>query len=129
MSLDKDSLINYRIERSRNTKAEAQLAFDNEMLNLTMNRIYYSAFYMISALAVKMGFSTSKHSQLKGWFNREFIKTKIVDRKFGAFFELCFMNRQESDYDDFVSFEKKDAEAQFILLDEFLDTLEELIKS
>lgn len=45
------------------------------MLSTALNRLYYAIFYAVAALAQKFNFITSKHSQLLGWFNREFIKT------------------------------------------------------
>ncbi|MBD3308314.1 hypothetical protein GF339_17905 [candidate division KSB3 bacterium] len=48
-----------------------------------MNRIYYAMFYAVSALALLQGFSTSSHAQLRGYFNREFVKTGIISIELG----------------------------------------------
>jgi uncharacterized protein (UPF0332 family) len=34
-----------------------------------MNRIYYGLFYVVNCLALIDGFTTSKHTQLIGYFN------------------------------------------------------------
>jgi len=47
---------------------------------LAVNRIYYGLFYIITALSLKYEFSTSKHQQLIGWFNKTFIKSEIFSK-------------------------------------------------
>ena len=73
MQLEKETLIKYRISRANETIKEAESAFNNNFLFNAENRIYYAIFYIVSALALKHGFSTSKHHQLLGWFNKEFV--------------------------------------------------------
>ena len=81
MAFDKQTLVTYRINRSEGTLQEAQLALDNNKLHLAANRIYYSGFYIISALALKENYSTSKHVQLMGWFNKNYVKTGKVTQE------------------------------------------------
>lgn len=83
MEYNKIDLINYRVERSRDTIKEAENAIKNGMLHLAENRIYYAIFYIVSALSIKHDFSTSKHMQLLGWFNKNFIKTSLLDLELG----------------------------------------------
>lgn len=85
MPSDKDILVKYRIERAEGTLEEIELAIENDKLHLAANRIYYSVFYVVSALALKNEFKTSKHSQLLSWFNREIVKTGLIDKNFGKF--------------------------------------------
>ena len=75
MEFDKSALINYRLQRCDETIKDAQIAVDNNRLHNAENRIYYAIFYVVSTLAIKYDFSTSKHLQLLGWFNKNFIKT------------------------------------------------------
>jgi len=49
---DKNLLVNYKIKRADETLDEALLSPTNNKLNLTANRIYYAAFYIVSALAI-----------------------------------------------------------------------------
>jgi len=61
-----NTLIKYRINRAEETLGDTKLAIENNRLHLVANRIYYSVFYVVSALALKKDFTTSKHSQLLG---------------------------------------------------------------
>ena len=100
-----NELILYRLERSKLCADEAKSALDNGFLFNAENRIYYSSFYAVTALALKHEFITSKHKQLIGWFNLNFIKPGIIPIQYGRFYKSAFDKRQESDYDDYVSFE------------------------
>ena len=80
---EKDALIEHRIARATNTIEEVSFLIKNKKFLLAVNRIYCGMFYILSALSLKYNFSTSKHQQLIGWFNKEFISTGVIDRKYG----------------------------------------------
>jgi len=71
------------------------------MLTSAMNRIYYSLFYAVQALLVLKNVSFSKHGQVKGYFNKEFIKTGLLPIELGKFYNNTFEFRQKFDYVDF----------------------------
>jgi uncharacterized protein (UPF0332 family) len=97
------------------------------MLVLAVNRIYYGMFYAVSALALKHGFTTSKHKQLIGWFNKNFVKDKKVDRKFGEIIRDAFDRRTAGDYDDWVTFSKEEVTSLFEGMKEFIHTVDDLL--
>jgi uncharacterized protein (UPF0332 family) len=97
---EKATYIKYRLDRAKETLQEAQTLFDTHFLSGAINRIYYAMFYAVSALALLKGFSTSSHTQLRGYFNREFVKTGIVSVDLGKLFQ----NRNKGDYKDLVTF-------------------------
>ena len=80
---DREELIKYRIVRAKDSINDVQFLIENNKLTLAVNRIYYGIFYILSALALKHKFITSKHSQLLGWFNKTFVKEGIIDKKYG----------------------------------------------
>jgi uncharacterized protein (UPF0332 family) len=49
------------------------------------------------------GVAFSKHGQVKGYFNREFIKAGKLPKEIGRFYNKAFEYRQKFDYVDFVS--------------------------
>ncbi len=75
---DKKTLIHYRLERADESLKAAQLMFENKPFISAMNRIYYSMFYAVQSLLVLNETTFSKHGQVKGFFNREYIKSGIV---------------------------------------------------
>jgi uncharacterized protein (UPF0332 family) len=74
---DRQILIDYRLEQARETIKLTEFLIDSNQLNVAVNRIYYGMFYSVTALAIKHKFETSKHNQLIGWFNREFVLTGL----------------------------------------------------
>ena len=48
--LNKLDLVNHNIEKAFETQNEAKFLIDNEYYSLALNRVYYSMFYIISAL-------------------------------------------------------------------------------
>jgi len=129
MVYDREVLIRHRVQRGRETAEEAKLALDNDRLNLAENRIYYAMFYMVQALAIKHDFKTSKHAQLLGWFNKEFVRAGRIEEVFGNVFHSGFEKRRESDYDDFVTFEIEEVQRDFCNMNRFLDVIEALIQA
>jgi len=74
-SKDVETLVTYRMERSKEAIKAAEIMLQNNMLTFTMNRIYYSMFYAVQSLLATDGVKFSKHGQVKGYFNREWIKS------------------------------------------------------
>ena len=105
---DKSELIQYRIQQAKETLAEIEILLQNRLHRIAVNRIYYGMFYMLLALALKHDFKTSKHQQLIGWFNRDFIKTGKIDVPFGKIINDAYENRSDSDYGVFISFSEED---------------------
>lgn len=92
-----------------------------------MNRIYYGLYYAVTALAVKNGFETSRHAQLIGWFNKEFVATGLIDKKYGKILRNAFQNRTKGDYDAFVDFEKEELFVMHGEMIDFIHAVEKLL--
>ena len=124
---EKNALIEHRIARATNTIEEVSFLIKNRKFLLAVNRIYYGMFYILSALSLKYDFSTSKHQQLIGWFNKEFISTGEIDRKYGRILHNAYNNRSTGDYDDFAEFEEEDVKKSFDEMKDFIRTIRALL--
>ena len=102
----REALIKYRLEQAQSAVSEAQVLIDNEMFRAAVNRIYYGMFYVVLALGLKYGFETSKHGQLIGWFNKNFIKDRKINTQYGRILKNAFDFRQKGDYATFTEFSK-----------------------
>jgi uncharacterized protein (UPF0332 family) len=125
----RDEMIQYRLQRSKETISEAKSALENNHLHLAANRIYYAIFYSVSALSLAEDFSTGKHKQLFGWFTRTYIKTQLVPVAFGKIYASAYETRQEGDYDDMVDFDKDSLVALFSDMETFVNEIAKLINS
>lgn len=103
-----DDLIKYRLKRAKEALEEARLLFESDHINTYVNRLYYAAFYAVSALLLCRDISTSKHSHLRSLFHRNFVKPGTIPIEHGKHFNILFNSRQEGDYGDFVVFNADD---------------------
>lgn len=122
------TLIEYRIQQAHKTSKEIEILIEKGLLAVAINRIYYAMFYMLLALSLQNGFKTSKHMQLLGWFNKEFVKTEKINRTYGSIINNAYEDRTDGDYGVFVEFEKKEVEKKFQDMKLFITRIEELIR-
>jgi uncharacterized protein (UPF0332 family) len=113
-------------------KAEQALKAAQDNINLNnletaQNRIYYSIFYAVSALSKSKDFVTSKHHQLLGWFNREFVKQGTIKKEIAQIYSDSFEFRQKTDYT--ISFipEKEKIEQMLEEAKIFIDEIKKII--
>ena len=97
------ALVGHRLQKSEEAQRAAQFMFDQGMLIFAMNRIYYSMYYSVQALFALQDKSFSKHGQIKGFFNREYVKSGKLSKDMGRLFNKAFEYRQKFDYVDFVT--------------------------
>ena len=127
MQNDLNELITYRVEQAKGAISEIEILIEKNLLSLAINRIYYGMFYMLLALSLKNGFKTSKHNQLLGWFNKEFVKTGIIEKRFGKIVNTGFEDRTDGDYGIFVQFNKDEVISKFNDMKVFIIELEKII--
>ncbi len=123
---DRKELIRYRLLQARESIDEVSFLIDNNKYKIAVNRIYYGMFYSLLALGLKHEFETSKHAQLIGWFNKNFISSGQIDKKFGKMINKSFTLRQESDYEPFIKYEEKEVLLLFEKMNEFIYAIEKI---
>lgn len=124
---DREALITNYVNKSRETIGKVEFLIEHNELSLAVNRIYYGIYYILSALAVKYQFKTSKHAQLIGWFNKRFVKEGIVDNRYGKLIRKAFENRMEGDYGLFFDLSKEEVEQSFEEMKEVIAEIQRLI--
>lgn len=82
---------------------------------------------MLLALSLKYGFKTSKHNQLIGWFNKEFVKTRKVNSEIGKIIHRAYKNRSDGDYGVFIHFEKEKVLLRYKEMKVFITEIEKLL--
>ncbi len=117
----------YRLEEAKETIADVQLLIANDRLRAAVNRIYYGMFYSLLALGLVYEFETSKHQQLLGWFNKNFIHAGLIDSRFGRIINKASIRRTKGDYESFVEFEKDIITEMFDEMKDFVAEIERFI--
>lgn len=126
---EKKKLISHRIKQAHEIINVVELLINNNELATAVNRIYYGMFYSLLALGIKFGFETSKHQQLIGWFNKNFIHTGKIDIKYGRILRNAYEHRMKSDYDAFVQYYMEDIKIMLSELIEFINEIERIISN
>jgi uncharacterized protein (UPF0332 family) len=124
---DRQQLIANYIEKAKNTEKALPNLLANNQLFAAVNRIYYAIFYMLSALALQHQFSTSKHTQLLGWFNKNFVKTQKIERKYGKYIQDAFEMRMKGDYEVLANFSENEVQELFEKMQATLCEIERLL--
>ena len=99
---ERKAIVDYRLEKCENTFSDVIKATEYGMYNTAANRLYYSFYYVASALLISNGITAHTHSGLQSMIHLHFIKTGLLSVDDGVLMRRVFSLRQESDYDDFV---------------------------
>jgi uncharacterized protein (UPF0332 family) len=100
-----ETLIQYRLGRAQASLDDARLLAEANRWNACVNRLYYSCFYAVSALLVRDGLSSSRHTGVRSLLNRHYVRTGMMPRDLACVYNDLFERRQEGDYADFVRFQ------------------------
>jgi hypothetical protein len=91
-----------------------------------VDRLYYACFYAVSAFLLLKGFSTGKHSHARSLLHRELVKTHLISKDSGSFYDSLFENRQKGDYTDMMRFDAEKVGPWFDKAAEFIKAISNL---
>lgn len=97
---DRREIVKYRLEKSLRTYNEAVGSIANGYFETAANRLYYAAYYAVSALLVSYKYEASTHNGVIQIFGKAFIKSKVLERRYGTIFNQLFSLRMTGDYED-----------------------------
>lgn len=123
-----DDLIHYRLSSAREKLTSAKLLLEAGLYKDSIGRSYYAIFSAIRAILAARQVDFSKHAGVIAYFQKEFIKTGIFDKKYSKYLQQAFQIRNSCDYDDFFIVSKQDAEEQYERATEILTMIEEYMK-
>jgi uncharacterized protein (UPF0332 family) len=131
VSLDEErgTIVRYWWKKAEESIASAQREIDHESLSFAMNRIYYAAFYAVSAALLERQIKFKKHSGVRSAFHREFVKSGKLDTDWGTFYDSLFEQRQEGDYFPLIEFNRSEVQAQLHKCQNLLSLIRPMISS
>ncbi len=118
-----DDLESYRLRNAKERLESSKLLFEAGKYKDSINRSYYAIFSSIRAVLAKDKTDFSKHSGVIAYFQKEYIKTEIFDKKYSKYIQSAFQIRNNCDYDDFFIASKQEAEDQYHKAMEFYNTV------
>lgn len=124
-----DDLVKYRLDSSKERLESAQILLDAGKYKDSIGRSYYAIFTAVKSVLAKDRIDFAKHAGVISYFQKEYIKTGVFDKKYSKYLQEAFQIRNNCDYDDFYIVAKADAEEQLIRAREYYDTIYEYLKN
>lgn len=126
---DKEILVRLHLEKAHACLADGDQLVKINSISAAANRFYYAVFHAIHALFVANGINSKSHHGTNAQFHQNFIKTGIIDPKFGHFIALMENMREKADYDVIYDVSKEDLEALIPLAYDFVKQVETLLSA
>lgn len=130
MSLSDDeryALVSYRLEKAHTTLEQVKNIVQFGYWDMMANRLYYAAYYAVSALLLQHGFSVQTHHGIIQMLGLHFIKTGIMEGRFGTLYGQLFSLRQTGDYGDTFGLTKEQVLPLLPQTEELIDAVSALV--
>lgn len=113
----------YRLEMAEERLHSSKVLLEAGSYKDSIGRSYYAMFTAVRALLAMEGQDFSKHAGVIAYFQKEFVKTGKVDRKYSKYISQAFQIRNNTDYADFFIVSAQDAKEQYEKGKEFLKVI------
>lgn len=108
-----DDLSAYRLSMAEEKLYSSKILLDAGQYKDSIGRSYYAIFSAVRAVLAKDKVDFSKHAGVISYFQREYIKTELFDKKYSKYITIAFQIRNNCDYDDFFIVSRTDAIEQY----------------
>jgi uncharacterized protein (UPF0332 family) len=120
---EREAIVSFRIQKANVTLSEAEGIATLGYWNAVANRLYYSCFYMTSALLIQNNYAAQTHNGVIHLFGLHFVKTGIISKDAGKLFSKLYELRQTGDYDDLFNLSEEDVKPMIQLAHNFMNEL------
>lgn len=115
-----NEVVSYWIKKANDSLNAAQDDLKAGRFSFSVNRIYYACFYAVCAALLQEGLKFNKHSGVRAAFHKHIVRTGLISREHGQFYDEIFEARQRGDYIELVHFEKGQVEKWLKQASEFV---------
>ena len=130
MTLDKKNrniVVNYRLQKAKDTLAEAKGNIEMGFWHTAANRVYYACYYAVTALLIQNGYSAHTHHGVFTLFGKLFVLPGIVSKEQNKLFGKLLELRQSGDYSDTVIIKEQNVKPLIEPAEQFIAEIEQLI--
>jgi uncharacterized protein (UPF0332 family) len=125
---DKKVLTQLHLDKAHACLKDGEQLLQMDSISAAANRFYYAVFHAIHALFVTNGIQSKSHNGTIAQFNQLFVKTGLIEPRFGHFVAVMENMREKADYDVIYDVTREDLEALKPLAYELLTIIEQLLK-
>ena len=122
-------IVHYWWSKAVDSLDSAKRELEADKFSFAVNRIYYAAFYAVSAALLDRGARFKKHTGVRSAFHREFVKSGLLSVEWSKFYDRLFEDRQEGDYVALTTFDRAYVDTQLFRCVEFHRQMRSFIPS
>jgi len=119
----------YRIKSAEQRLEVSKVLLEQGYYKDSINRSYYSIFDSMRSILALDGEDFKKHAGVISYFQKEYIKTGLFNKKYSDYIQGAFQIRNDCDYNDFYIVSKEDAEQQYQNATEFYEIVKSYLES
>ena len=127
-SEERELMKQLHLDKAHACLSDGEQLLGMESVSAAANRFYYAVFHAIHALFVARGIQSKSHHGTNAQFHQHFIKTGLIEPKFGHFIAVMENMREKADYDVIYDVTREDIEALKPLAYELIQQIEQLLK-
>lgn len=120
--------VDNRVMRSKRSLEEVDVLAGIKHYNTAISRLYYALYYSVTALLLKMGFTSKTHEGAQRQFSRELVKSGIIDKRFSKVYSAILQLRQVGDYGELRDLTDDDLSKIRPEVEELINHVMELLK-
>lgn len=105
---EREAVVTYRLEKAAKTMEQAKCNLPMHFWELVANRMYYAAYYAVSALLIANGHTAKTHETIVRVFGLQFVKTGMFSSEQGRLYNKLISLRLTGDYNDHYDLEESD---------------------
>jgi len=121
-------LAKYRMKKAEDDLETSEIMFKNNKYSQSINRSYYAMFHAVRSLLALSKFDSQKHSAVISYFNHHFIKSSKIEVEYSKMLTTAFKFRNDSDYKDFYTITRQDAELQLENAEKFIKKIQQFLQ-
>lgn len=124
---EREAMIALYIENAYEMLDNARDNISTKHYKGAVNRMYYSAFYIVTGLLLNNNITANTHSGVFNQFSLHFIHNKRLPVKYATVYRRLFEERSKGDYDIFTIFDHETVEEYFEQATQFVQSIEQEI--
>ena len=122
------NLVILRLQRARKTLEASKVLYQQNFFSDSLSKSYYAIFYAAGAALESIGIQTKRHATTIQKFNEHFVKNGKVDKEYYLTLSNAFRTRNLADYELTWEAEEEETQDQLQRAENFIKTIEELLK-
>lgn len=125
---EREAIVFLKIQKANDTYNQAVGISELGYWSAVANRLYYSCYYITTALLIKYMHSAQTHSGVIRLFGLHFVSNGIVSKEHSKLYSKLFELRQTGDYDELFNLTEEDVKPLIQPAREFINSITELLK-